>query len=61
MDVWVIALAFDSSGNLLGVRRTESRVTIEQDKGLPFNLNVYSTGSEISSVKIKAEAMLVNQ
>lgn len=61
VDVWVAALAYDTQGNLLGVRRTENRVTLEQGKGLIFNLNVFSTGSAISSVVIKAEAMLVNQ
>ena len=61
VDVWVAALAYDAQGNLLGLRRTESRVTLEQGKGLIFNLNIYSTGSAISSVVIKAEAMLVNQ
>jgi len=61
VDVWVAALAYDAQGNLLGVRRTESRVTLEQGKSLVFNLNVYSTGDPISSVVIKAEAMLINQ
>ena len=61
VDVWVAALAYDAQGNLLGVRRTESRVTLEQGKGLIFHLNVYSTGSAISSVIIKAEAVLVSK
>lgn len=61
VDVWIAALAYDAQGNLLGIRRTESRVTLEQGKGLIFNLNVYSTGSAISSVVIKVEAMLANQ
>lgn len=61
VDVWIVALAYDAQGNLCGVRRTESRVTLEQGKGVNFNLYVYSTGSAINSVVIKAEAMLVNQ
>ena len=61
VDVWIAALAYDAQGNLLGIRRTESRVTLEQGKSLIFNLNVYSTGSAISSVVIKVEAMLANQ
>jgi LysM repeat protein len=61
VDVWVAALAFDIHGNLVGIRRSESRVTLEQGKGVNFNLYVYSTGSEINSVVIKAEAILVNQ
>lgn len=60
VDVWVAAMAYDDQGNLLGARRTESRVTLEQGKGLNFNLYVYSTGSAINSVVIKAEAMLIN-
>jgi LysM repeat protein len=61
VDVWVAALAYDLQGNLLGVRRTESRVTLEHGKNLIFNLNVYSSASEISSVVVKAEALLVNK
>jgi YD repeat-containing protein len=59
VDVWVAALAYDTQGNLVGVRRTESRVTLIKEKGLVFNLNVYSTGNPIESVVIKGEAMLV--
>lgn len=61
VDVGVVALAYDVQGNLVGIRRTESRVTLEQGKSVNFNLYVYSTGSVINSVVIKAEAMLVNQ
>jgi YD repeat-containing protein len=59
VDVWVAALAYDARGNLLGVRRTESRVTLIKDERLVFNLNVYSTGNPIDSVVLKAEAILV--
>ena len=38
VDVWVAALAFDTSGNLLGVRRIEKQVTLEQGKGLHSTL-----------------------
>lgn len=61
VDVRVAAMAYDDQGNLVGVRRTESRVTLEDGKGLNFNLNVYSTGSSINSVVVKAEAILINQ
>ena len=61
VDVWVAALAYDINGNLVGIRRIENRVTLEQGKGVNFNLYVYSTSGVINSVIIKAEAILVNQ
>lgn len=61
VDVWVAALAYDINGNLMGMRRVENRVTLDEGKGLNFNMYVYSTGGEINSVIIKAEAILVNQ
>ena len=60
VDVWVAALAYDINGNLVGMRRVENRVTLDEGKGLNFNLYVYSTGGVINSVIIKAEAILVN-
>ena len=61
VDVWVAALAYDINGNLVGIRRIENRVTLEQGKGVNFNLYVYSTSGVINSVIIKSEAILVNQ
>ena len=61
VDVWVAALAYDKNGSLVGIRRMENRVTLEQGKGVKFNLYVYSSGGVINSVTIKAEAMPVNE
>jgi hypothetical protein len=43
------------------VRQTKSRVTLEEGKGVVFNLNVYSTGAAIASVVVKAEALLAGK
>jgi len=59
VDVWVAALAYDVNGNMVGLRRVENRVTLDEGKGLNFNLYVYSTNGVINSVIIKAEAILV--
>jgi len=59
VDVLVAALAYDINGNLVGIRRTENRVTLDEGKGLNFNLFVYSSGGVINSVIIMAEAILV--
>jgi LysM repeat protein len=59
VDVLVAALAYDINGNLVGLRRVENRVTLEEGKGLNFNLYVYSASGVINSVIIKAEAILV--
>ncbi len=59
VDVWVVALAYDLNGNLVGLRRIENRVTLVEGKGVNFNLFVYSSGGGINSVIIKSEAILV--
>jgi len=59
VDVWVAALAYDIHGNLVGLRRVENRVTLDEGKGLNFNMYVYSASGEIDSVIIKAEAIPV--
>ena len=61
VDVHIAALAYDAQGNLVGVRQTKSRVTLEEGKGVVFNLNVYSTGAAIASVVVKAEALLAGK
>ncbi len=59
VDVCVTALAYDVNGKLVGIRRTENRVTLEPEKGVVFNMYVYSFGDLIKSVMIKSEAILV--
>jgi LysM repeat protein len=58
VDVRVAAMAFDADGILVGIRRTEdSRVTLADNMGVRFNLNVYSAKGDISTVIVRAEAV----
>jgi LysM repeat protein len=57
----VAAMAYDASGQLVGVRSTESEITLEPGNAEDFNLNLYSFGDAITSVKILAEAYQNNQ
>lgn len=48
--VWVLAVAYDGAGNVIGVRRWESEGEKE------FDFRVYSLGLEIASVDLLVEA-----
>lgn len=49
-SLWVLAVAYDSSGQVVGVRRWES------DGAVDFNFWVYSLGPDIADVQVLAEA-----
>ncbi|HUV15714.1 MAG TPA: LysM domain-containing protein [Pelolinea sp.] len=61
IEIWVAALAYDSQGRLVGVRRLKNRISLETGNDVDFNLNLYSMGAAISHVIIKAEALQINQ
>lgn len=54
--VWVAAVALDSSGQPLGVRRWESGQTLPAGGALEFSLTVYSAGARIERVEVLVEA-----
>ena len=54
--VWVAAVALDSSGQPLGVRRWESDQTLPARGALEFSLTVYSAGARIERVEVLVEA-----
>jgi hypothetical protein len=54
--IWVLAIAYDATGNVVGVRRWESQSLLTLDTPLSFNFMVSSVGSEISRVDFLAEA-----
>jgi len=51
-QVWVMILAFDTDGNIIGVRKWES------SGGTQFDLTVYSLGGIIDHVEVITEARL---
>lgn len=59
--VWVGAAALDDAGRLLGVRRMEYPVQLEESKIVSFKMIIYSAGADIAEVRIYAEAILSNQ
>ncbi len=54
--VWVAATAYDADGQVLGVRRWENEKPLRAGQEQTFNLQVYSTGAEISRVDLLAQA-----
>ncbi len=55
-NVWVLATALDTTGNVVGVRRWESRSSLTAGTPLHFDFMVFSVGPGISRVDFLAEA-----
>ena len=55
-QVWVAAVAYDSSGSVVGLRRWEAAAALPAGGRLPFALNVYSVGGTITKVDLLVEA-----
>jgi LysM repeat protein len=54
--VWLVAVAYDSSGQIIGYRRWEATETLQPGGSLPFEMNVYSLGAMIEHVEVQIEA-----
>lgn len=54
--LWVLATAYDASGNVIGVRRWDSPSTLMADVPVSFDFLVSSVGPEIARVEFLAEA-----
>jgi len=55
-EIWVLAVAYDAGGEVIGVRKWESPGPLETGAALPFELEVYSLGPPISRVETYVEA-----
>jgi hypothetical protein len=55
-SVWVLAVAYDADGNVVGLRRWESPSPLEGGRSLEFNFMVSSVGPGIERVEFLAEA-----
>jgi hypothetical protein len=55
-QVWVAAVAYNVLGEIIGVRRWESREPLEAVGLLPFTLYVYSLIDPIERVDVFVEA-----
>jgi hypothetical protein len=54
--LWVLATAYDASGNVVGVRRWDSPSALMADVPVSFDFLVSSAGPEIARVEFLAEA-----
>jgi len=54
--VWILAVVYDRTGNVIGFRRWESNDLLSPEGILPFNFGVSSLGSEIDHIDLLLEA-----
>lgn len=54
--VWVAAVAYTQDGQVAGVRRWEMKNPPSEQRQIPFDFEVYSTGPVITRVELQAEA-----
>lgn len=53
--IWITAVALDAQGNVVGVRRWESKQGVKAGASTPFEMWVYSTGGTIATVELFTE------
>ncbi len=54
--VWILATAYDVTGQVVGVRRWENEKPLRAGKEQPFEMQVYSLGGQIGTVELLAQA-----
>lgn len=54
-QVTLVAVAYDASGNVIGMRRVEEQASLAAGMTRPFNIQVFSIGGKIDTVEIFAE------
>ena len=54
--LWVLATAYDGTGNVVGIRRWESIAALKADAPISFDFSVSSVGPAIARVEFLAEA-----
>ncbi len=55
-QVWIAAVAYDGTGNVIGVRRWETSSAIQPGGSLPFSFGIASVAGEIERVDFAVEA-----
>ena len=55
-QVWVLGVAVDAAGQVVGVRRWDSASPLAPGERLPFRLRVYSAGPPIARAEVRVEA-----
>jgi len=54
--ITLVAVAFDANGDVVGMRRIEQEAALTAGAPYPFTIEVFSTGGEIATVEVSAEA-----
>jgi len=54
-QVTLVAVAYDASGNVVGLRRIEEQATLAAGLARPFSIDVFSIGGKIATVEVYAE------
>jgi len=54
--IWLVALAYDADGALVGVRKLEIQGPLDAGGVAPFQLDVFSGDGPITTVTVLAEA-----
>ena len=60
-SIWVVLIAYDLKGNVVGVRRLEYPGGVEGEQGKAIKVYVYSIGEDIRKVDVIAEAKIQEQ
>ncbi len=55
-SVWVLAVAFDSEGRVIAIRRWEAQSSLLPGRSQTFQINIYSLGAPIDHIELVAEA-----
>lgn len=54
-QVWLLAVAYDGDGNVIGIRKSEQFGNFEPGSSREINLEVFSLASEIAEVRVYVE------
>lgn len=54
--IWLVGMAYDAGGNVIGVRKWEAANNLEPGKSMPFEITVFSMGPPIDRIEILSEA-----
>jgi LysM repeat protein len=55
-QIWIVAIAYNEEGEVVGVRKLEEVSLLEPGQSRPFSINLFSLGPSIDEVKVLAEA-----
>ena len=54
--IWLVGVAYDAAGGIVGQRKWEAANNLEPGKSMPFEMTVFSIGPAIERVEVLSEA-----